>query len=108
MPNKKDYTNGLPDPAEFKAEILKKYPRKVAKKRDKGMVINNPGESQEILANVRTVPGIITQRGCTYAGCKGVVSRANTRHYKPGSRTNWLQGFYAWLTRRNQNTRRRR
>ena len=27
----------------------------------------------EIKANVRTSPGIITQRGCTYAGCKGVV-----------------------------------
>ncbi len=101
MPNKKDYSNGLPDPAEFKAEILKKYPRKVAKKRDKGMVINNPGENQEILANVRTVPGIITQRGCTYAGCKGVVlgptrDIINLVHGPIGC------SFYAWLTRRNQ------
>ena len=31
------------------------------------------GACQEIQANVRTVPGIITQRGCCYAGCKGVV-----------------------------------
>ena len=70
---KKDYTNGLPDPTLLKEEILKKYPRKVAKKRDKSMIINDLGTDQEILANVRTIPGIITQRGCTYAGCKGVV-----------------------------------
>ena len=81
MPNKKDYTNGLPDPSQLKEEILAKYPRKVAKKRAKAMVINDPAESQEIGANIRTVPGIITQRGCTYAGCKGVVFRTYTRHY---------------------------
>ncbi|WP_340113774.1 nitrogenase molybdenum-iron protein alpha chain [Maribellus mangrovi] len=101
MPNKKDYTNGLPDPAEFKAEMLKKYPRKVAKKRDKSMVINEPSEGKEILANVRTIPGIITQRGCTYAGCKGVVlgptrDIINLVHGPIGC------SFYAWLTRRNQ------
>jgi nitrogenase molybdenum-iron protein alpha chain len=45
----------------------------VAKKRDKAMVINDPKEDQEIQSNVRTIPGIITQRGCCYAGCKGVV-----------------------------------
>lgn len=101
MPKKENYTNGLPDPSEFKEEILKKYPRKVAKKRAKAMVINDPEEGKEIMANVRTVPGIITQRGCTYAGCKGVVlgpSRdiINLVHGPIGC------SFYAWLTRRNQ------
>ncbi|WP_159522615.1 nitrogenase molybdenum-iron protein alpha chain [Sunxiuqinia indica] len=101
MVKKKDYTNGLPDPSQLKEEILKKYPRKVAKKRDKGMIINEPGKEQEILANVRTVPGIITQRGCTYAGCKGVVlgptrDIINLVHGPIGC------SFYAWLTRRNQ------
>lgn len=101
MPNKKNYTNGLPDPSEFKEEMLKKYPRKVAKKRDKSIIVNDPSEGQEILANVRTIPGIITQRGCTYAGCKGVVlgpSRdiINLVHGPIGC------SFYAWLTRRNQ------
>ncbi len=101
MPNKKDFSNGLPDPAALKEEILKKYPRKVAKKRDKAMVVNEPAEGQEILANVRTVPGIITQRGCTYAGCKGVVlgptrDIVNITHGPIGC------GFYSWLTRRNQ------
>ncbi|WP_297087307.1 nitrogenase molybdenum-iron protein alpha chain [uncultured Draconibacterium sp.] len=101
MPNKKDYTNGLPDPSQLKEEMLAKYPRKVAKKRAKAMVINDPAESQEIGANIRTVPGIITQRGCTYAGCKGVVlgptrDIINLVHGPIGC------SFYAWLTRRNQ------
>ncbi len=101
MPNKKDYTNGLPDPSVLKEEILAKYPRKVAKKRDKAMVINDPTVDQEILSNVRTIPGIITQRGCTYAGCKGVVlgptrDIINLVHGPIGC------SFYAWLTRRNQ------
>ena len=101
MVMKKDYTNGLPDPSKLKEEILKKYPRKVAKKREKSMVINDPGTDQEILSNVRTIPGIITQRGCTYAGCKGVVlgptrDIINLVHGPIGC------SFYAWLTRRNQ------
>ncbi len=101
MVMKKDYTNGLPDPSKLKEEILKKYPRKVAKKREKSMVINDPEVDQEILSNVRTIPGIITQRGCTYAGCKGVVlgptrDIINLVHGPIGC------SFYAWLTRRNQ------
>ncbi len=101
MPNKKNYKNGLPDPSELMEDILKKYPRKVAKKRAKAMVVNDPEESQEIMSNVRTIPGIITQRGCTYAGCKGVVlgptrDIINITHGPIGC------GFYSWLTRRNQ------
>ena len=98
---RKDYSNGFPDPSELKEEILKRYPRKVAKKRANSMLINSPDTDQEILANVRTVPGIITQRGCTYAGCKGVVlgptrDIVNLVHGPIGC------SFYAWLTRRNQ------
>jgi nitrogenase molybdenum-iron protein alpha chain len=101
MPKRKDYTNGLPDPSALRDEILKKYPPKIAKKRIKGMVINDPSEDQEIMVNVRTIPGIITQRGCTYAGCKGVVlgptrDIINLVHGPIGC------SFYAWLTRRNQ------
>ncbi len=101
MPNKRDYTNGLPDPSSLKEEILKKYPPKLAKKRAKALVINDPVQDQEIMANVRTIPGIITQRGCTYAGCKGVVlgptrDIINLVHGPIGC------SFYAWLTRRNQ------
>ncbi len=89
------------DPLVLKELILKKYPSKVAKKRDKAIVVNDPEIPKQIQANVRTIPGIITQRGCTYAGCKGVVlgptrDIVNITHGPVGC------GFYSWLTRRNQ------
>ncbi|QBG48106.1 nitrogenase molybdenum-iron protein alpha chain [Verrucomicrobia bacterium S94] len=91
----------LPDPSGLKEEILAKYPPKIARKRSKAMVINDPELDQQIQSNVRTIPGIITQRGCTYAGCKGVVlgptrDIVNLVHGPIGC------SFYAWLTRRNQ------
>ncbi len=91
----------LPDPNEVREEILRKYPTKVARKRGKSMVVNDPEAGLEIQANVRTIPGIITQRGCSYAGCKGVVlgptrDIVNITHGPIGC------GFYSWLTRRNQ------
>ena len=92
------------DPVDIKAELLKKYPAKVARKRAKQIMINEAEESApppEIVANVRTIPGIITMRGCTYAGCKGVIMGptsdiVNLVHGPIGC------SFYAWLTRRNQ------
>jgi nitrogenase molybdenum-iron protein alpha chain len=94
----------LPRPDEVRDELLKKYPPKVARKRAKQIVINEKqedGSVPEITANTRTTPGIITQRGCTYAGCKGVVlgptrDIVNITHGPIGC------GFYSWLTRRNQ------
>ena len=66
-------TMQLPEAEAVKAEVLNKYPAKVAKKRSKSMVVNDPEAPPPVQANVRTIPGIITQRGCCYAGCKGVV-----------------------------------
>jgi len=93
----------VPSMEEIRDDILAKYPTKVARKRKKSMVTNTGSETEapEIQANVRTVPGIITQRGCTYAGCKGVVlgptrDIVNLTHGPIGC------GFYSWLTRRNQ------
>ena len=62
-------------PTEVKEELLKKYPPKVARKRAQSILINEAlsNTTPEIQANVRTIPGIITMRGCTYAGCKGVI-----------------------------------
>lgn len=95
--------NKKPDSQEVKDEILKSYPAKVARKRQKHMVVNdpNPEVMPQVESNVRTIPGIITQRGCTYAGCKGVVlgptrDILNLTHGPIGC------GFYSWLTRRNQ------
>ena len=47
----------------------------MARKRAKQIMINEAlgNDTPEISANVRTIPGIITMRGCTYAGCKGVI-----------------------------------
>ncbi|MDH3329897.1 MAG: nitrogenase component I subunit alpha, partial [Desulfobulbaceae bacterium] len=91
------------EPADVKAAMLEKYPPKVARKRAKQILINEALENDtpEISANVRTIPGIITMRGCTYAGCKGVIMGptrdiVNITHGPIGC------AFYSWLTRRNQ------
>ena len=90
-----------PDPLQVREELIQRYPSKVAKKRAKSIIVNDPEIIPEVQANVRTVPGIITQRGCSYAGCKGVVlgptrDIVNIVHGPIGC------SFYAWLTRRNQ------
>jgi nitrogenase molybdenum-iron protein alpha chain len=92
------------EPADVKEQMLKIYPPKVARKRAQQIVVNQVDADENvpaIKANVRTTPGIITQRGCTYAGCKGVVlgptrDILNLTHGPIGC------GFYSWLTRRNQ------
>jgi len=92
------------NPEEIKKEILAKYPAKVARKRAKQIMPNEVDENgnvPQVSANVRTVPGIITQRGCSYAGCKGVIMGptrdiVNITHGPIGC------GYYSWLTRRNQ------
>ncbi|MGC9504219.1 nitrogenase molybdenum-iron protein alpha chain [Baaleninema sp.] len=83
-------------------EIVTAYPKKVAKKRGKHIVVRDPSiPDQEIQANARTTPGIITQRGCSFAGCKGVVvgpfgDCVHIVHGPVGC------SYYSWLTRRNQ------
>ena len=90
------------DPAAIKDELIRKYPPKVARKRAKQIQAPIEAEEQpEILSNVRTIPGILTMRGCSYAGCKGVIlgptrDIVNITHGPIGC------GFYSWLTRRNQ------
>jgi nitrogenase molybdenum-iron protein alpha chain len=92
------------DPQAIKQELLAKYPPKLARKRAKQIIVNKTakdGRVPEIQSNVRTVPGLMSQRGCCYAGCKGVVlgptrDIVNITHGPVGC------GFYSWLTRRNQ------
>lgn len=91
-------------PVEIKKELLDKYPPKVARKRAKQIVVNHVDENlnvPEIQSNVRTIPGIITQRGCCYAGCKGVVI-GPTRDILQITHGPIGCGYYSWLTRRNQ------
>ncbi|WP_309018819.1 nitrogenase molybdenum-iron protein alpha chain [Pelagicoccus sp. SDUM812003] len=90
-----------PSAAEAREKMLEAYPRKTQRKRGKQMLVNeSPSTPAEIGANSRTVPGIITQRGCSYAGCKGVVigpiyDILHITHGPIGC------GFYSWLSRRN-------
>ena len=93
---------------ELKQEMLKPYPAKVARKREKQIIVNqHVGEFEgrptapPIAVNARTIPGILSMRGCAYAGCKGVVlgptrDIVHIVHGPIGC------SFYAWLTRRNQ------
>jgi nitrogenase molybdenum-iron protein alpha chain len=93
-----------PNSNTVKDELLKLYPKKTARKRADQIVVNQRQEGDvvpEIRANVRTTPGAITQRGCTYAGCKGVVI-GPTRDILSITHGPIGCGFYSWLTRRNQ------
>jgi nitrogenase molybdenum-iron protein alpha chain len=95
---------GVPESAAAaKASIeamLKAYPAKTHKKRAKQIVVNDPDQPLQISANMRSTPGIITQRGCCYAGCKGVVlgpisDILHIVHGPVGC------SYYTWGTRRN-------
>ena len=81
-------------------EMMKVYPPKTLRKREKQAILNDPENIPQVAANTRTIPGIITQRGCTYAGCRGVVigpiyDILHITHGPIGC------GYYSWLTRRN-------
>lgn len=89
-----------PDAAGLREKMLSAYPAKTAKKRGKQMLLNDPDAPPQIGANSRTIPGIITQRGCTYAGCRGVVigpihDIVHITHGPVGC------SYYSWQTRRN-------
>ena len=80
--------------------VLDKYSAKVYKNRKKHM-LELEQETQEIDANRRTIPGVMTHRGCCYAGCKGVVlgplkDIVLLTHGPVGC------GYYSWGTRRNK------
>ncbi|HEY3329851.1 MAG TPA: nitrogenase molybdenum-iron protein alpha chain [Capsulimonadaceae bacterium] len=96
----KDEVLYLPDTTQVVKEIIETYPPKIGRKRAKHIRVNDPDAIPEIEANVRTVPGLITQRGCCYAGCKGVVlgpikDIVHIVHGPIGC------SYYAWNTRRN-------
>ena len=88
-------------------EILESYPAKVMKNRKGHMLVKGEGcetggcGKQKIDANSRTMPGVMTNRGCAYAGCKGVVlgplkDMIHIVHGPIGC------SYYAWGTRRNK------
>ncbi|MBA5851674.1 nitrogenase molybdenum-iron protein alpha chain [Clostridium sp. cel8] len=83
-------------------EILEPYPAKTYKKRKEHIVVKTKEDPNPVItANVRTIPGVITARGCCYAGCKGVVmgpvkDMVHITHGPVGC------SFYTWGGRRNK------
>ncbi len=83
-------------------DVLEFYPDIVKKNRKKHLIIKSSAEAcQTIEANTRTIPGIISQRGCCFAGCKGVVvgpikDMVHIVHGPIGC------AYYSWGTRRNK------
>ncbi len=50
-------------------EVLKEYPEKTAKKRAKHLNVYDEGKPDcGVKSNVKSIPGVMTVRGCAYAG----------------------------------------
>jgi len=92
------------------AQILEAYPPKAKKKRQKHLGVAQPAAEDDdgancsgVKSNVRSVPGVMTIRGCAYAGSKGVVwgpvkDAVHISHGPVGC------GHYSWGQRRNYAT----
>jgi nitrogenase molybdenum-iron protein alpha chain len=82
-------------------KTLAGYPEKAKKKRAPHLAPNDPeGSSSCVKSNRKTVPGVMSARGCAYAGAKGVVwgpirDMVHVSHGPVGC------GWYSWGTRRN-------
>ncbi|GGF59602.1 nitrogenase molybdenum-iron protein subunit alpha [Paenibacillus albidus] len=85
-------------------EILKAYPEKARKDRQKHFQVNTPESINSctctLKSNMKSRPGVMTIRGCAYAGSKGVVwgpikDMVHISHGPVGC------GQYSWGTRRN-------
>ncbi len=82
-------------------EILTAYPEKSAKKRAKHLNVLEEGKSDcGVKSNIKSVPGVMTTRGCAFAGAKGVVwgpvkDMIHLSHGPVGC------GYYSWSGRRN-------
>jgi nitrogenase molybdenum-iron protein alpha chain len=83
------------------SEVLTAYPEKTAKKRAKHLGTFEEGKSDcGVKSNLKTIPGVMTIRGCAYAGSKGVVwgpikDMVHISHGPVGC------GQYSWAARRN-------
>ncbi|MGK7345423.1 MAG: nitrogenase molybdenum-iron protein alpha chain [Candidatus Nitrospinota bacterium M3_3B_026] len=85
------------------SEVLSMYPEEARADREKHLYVNDAGlESSAgcVVANRKSLPGVMTIRGCAYAGSKGVVwgpikDMVHISHGPVGC------GQYSWGTRRN-------
>lgn len=89
------------DKREIIKEVLEAYPEKSAKKRDKHLNVYEEGKPDcGVKSNIKSLPGVMTTRGCAYAGAKGVVwgpvkDMIHLSHGPVGC------GYYSWSGRRN-------
>ena len=85
-------------------EVLEAYPEKSRKKRVKHLGVYDEGKPDcGVKSNVKSLPGVMTVRGCSYAGSKGVVwgpikDMLHISHGPVGC------GQYSWSQRRNYAT----
>ena len=94
----------LSEPAERNQALIEEtlavYPEKARKERAKHLQVNDPGGGCPVKSNVKSRPGVMTARGCAYAGSKGVVwgpvkDMVHVSHGPVGC------GQYSWAGRRN-------
>ena len=107
-----DYENDGELNEKIIGEVLAQYPDKFAKRRRKHLSVakaagEDPaaGEGQaltecDVKSNIKSIPGVMTVRGCAYAGSKGVVwgpikDMVHISHGPVGC------GQYSWSQRRN-------
>jgi len=82
-------------------EVLDAYPEKARKRREKHLNVYEEGKSDcGVKSNKKSLPGVMTARGCAYAGAKGVVwgpikDMIHISHGPVGC------GYYSWSGRRN-------
>ncbi len=85
-------------------EVLEQYPEKSAKRRARHLNVSKTDDAGNsscgVKSNIKSVPGVMTIRGCAYAGSKGVVwgpikDMVHISHGPVGC------GQYSWSQRRN-------
>ncbi|MEB3215606.1 MAG: nitrogenase molybdenum-iron protein alpha chain [Nostocales cyanobacterium 94392] len=82
-------------------EVLEAYPEKAKKRRAKHLNVHEEGKSDcGVKSNIKSLPGVMTARGCAYAGSKGVVwgpikDMIHISHGPVGC------GYWSWSGRRN-------
>jgi hypothetical protein len=81
-----DYKNDGDFHEKLIEEVLSAYPDKFAKRRRKHLSVAKPAKDAteeaegggavtecDVKSNIKSIPGVMTVRGCAYAGSKGVV-----------------------------------
>jgi nitrogenase molybdenum-iron protein alpha chain len=96
-----EYTNDREFHEKVIEEVLASYPEKTRKRRSKHLNVVSEGDSDcGVKSNIKSMPGVMTVRGCAYAGSKGVVwgpikDMVHISHGPVGC------GQYSWSQRRN-------